>query len=81
MQIFEARLLQRCAMSENLSHDTPKNTMIKKMKESILEAMHETAKDLHKAGTMSDTTMREFDALCLPSREEIQRGTNKTDQS
>jgi len=28
--------------------------------------MHETAKDMHDAGTLDTTTMREFDALCLP---------------
>ncbi len=33
---------------------------------TILEAVHETAKGLHKAGAMSAQTMREFDALCLP---------------
>ncbi len=32
----------------------------------ILEVVHETAKGLHKAGVMDATTMREFDALCLP---------------
>ena len=31
---------------------------------SILEAVHETAKDLHKGGTISDGKMREFDLLC-----------------
>ncbi len=36
------------------------------MNKSILDVMHETAKDLHKAGGMSDVTLREFDALCLP---------------
>jgi len=33
---------------------------------TILDAVHETAKGLHKAGAMDATTMREFDALCLP---------------
>lgn len=33
----------------------------------ILKAMHETASGFHKAGVMSEMTMREFDALCLPS--------------
>jgi putative transcriptional regulator len=33
---------------------------------TILAAVHETAKGLHKAGAMDATTMREFDALCLP---------------
>ena len=36
------------------------------MAKSILKAVHETAKSLHKAGTMDAVTMREFDALCLP---------------
>lgn len=34
---------------------------------SILDTIHETAKDLHKASVMNDVTLREFDALCLPS--------------
>lgn len=33
---------------------------------TILDTVHETAKGLHKAGVMDTTTMREFDALCLP---------------
>ncbi len=32
----------------------------------ILEAMHETARDFYNAGVMDLTTMRKFDALCLP---------------
>lgn len=32
----------------------------------ILKAVHETARGLHASGGMSDLTMREFDALCLP---------------
>jgi putative transcriptional regulator len=36
------------------------------MGKSILEVVHEGAKDLHDAGLMNDVTMREFDALCLP---------------
>lgn len=34
---------------------------------SILKAMHETASGFHKVGVMSEKTMREFDALCLPA--------------
>lgn len=34
--------------------------------DSILDVVHETAKGLHDAGVMDQTTMREFDALCLP---------------
>jgi len=37
------------------------------MAQSILKAVHETAKGLHRAGTMDAVTMREFDALCLTS--------------
>jgi putative transcriptional regulator len=36
------------------------------MDKSILEVMHESAKDLHDAGLLNEVTMREFDALCLP---------------
>lgn len=36
------------------------------MDKSILEVVHESAKDLHDAGFMKDVTMREFDAMCLP---------------
>ena len=36
------------------------------MDKSILDVVHETAKDLHKSGAMNEVTMREFDALCLP---------------
>ena len=39
------------------------------MKDSILDVMHETAKDLTEAGVMDMTTMREFDAFCLPEVE------------
>lgn len=37
------------------------------MKKSVLETVHETAKGLRRAGVMDVKTMREFDALCLPS--------------
>lgn len=45
---------------------------------AILETIHETAKDLHEAGTLDAVTLREFDALCLPpvrrfSAEDIRR--------
>lgn len=36
------------------------------MSKKILNAVHETAEGLHKAGVMGTKTMREFDALCLP---------------
>ena len=36
------------------------------MDKSILDMVHDSAKDLHDAGVMEETTMREFDALCLP---------------
>jgi putative transcriptional regulator len=36
-----------------------------KKKSAILEAVHETATGLHKAGLMDQTTLREFDRLYL----------------
>lgn len=36
------------------------------MSKSILEVVHESAKDLQDAGVIKPVTMREFDALCLP---------------
>ena len=36
------------------------------MDKSILEVVHESAKDLQDVGLMDVQTMREFDALCLP---------------
>lgn len=35
------------------------------MASKILKELHDTAKDMHKIGTLDTTTMREFDALCL----------------
>jgi len=39
---------------------------MRKTKSPILEAVHDTAKGLHKAGVMDQVTLREFDRLCLP---------------
>ncbi len=39
---------------------------MRKIKSPILEAVHDTAKGLHKAGVMDQVTLREFDRLCLP---------------
>jgi putative transcriptional regulator len=41
------------------------------MSKSILQVVHDSAKDLHEAGAMKDTTLREFDALCLPPVREL----------
>ena len=43
-----------------------------KTKSSILAAVHDTAKGLHKAGVMDQVTLREFDQLCLPPFEPLQ---------
>ena len=40
---------------------TPK----RKAKSRILDAVHETARDLHTAGFIDKRRMREYDALCL----------------
>ena len=36
------------------------------MASKILKELHDTAKDMRAIGTLDTTTMREFDALCLP---------------
>jgi putative transcriptional regulator len=41
------------------------------MNKSILEVVHDSAKDLHEAGAMKETTLREFNALCLPPVKEL----------
>jgi putative transcriptional regulator len=44
---------------------------MRKKKSAILEAVHETAKDLHEADVIDQITMREFDRLCLPPIEPL----------
>ncbi len=44
---------------------------MRKKKSAILEAVYETATDLHKAGVMNETTLREFERLCLPPIEPL----------
>ena len=39
------------------------------MDKSILDMVHESAKDLHAAGVMKETTLREFDALTFQDAE------------
>lgn len=38
---------------------------MRKTKSAILEAVHDTAQGLFKAGVMDQITLREFDRLCL----------------
>jgi putative transcriptional regulator len=45
---------------------------MRKTKSPILEAVHETAKGLHKAGVMDQVTLREFDQRCVPPVEPLQ---------
>ena len=45
---------------------------MRKKKLAILEAVHETAKGLHKAGVIDRITLREFDRLCLPPIEPLE---------
>jgi putative transcriptional regulator len=40
-------------------------------KKRLLSEAHEMAKDLYDSGVMDLTTMREFDALCLPATHEL----------
>ena len=44
---------------------------MRKTKSTILEAVHDTAKGLHRAGAMDQVTLREFDRLCLPPIEPL----------
>jgi putative transcriptional regulator len=44
---------------------------MRKTKSPILEAVHEAAQGLHKAGVMDQVTLREFDRLCLPPIEPL----------
>ena len=44
---------------------------MRKTKSTILEAVHDTAKSLHKAGVLDQVTLREFDRLCLPPIEPL----------
>jgi len=45
---------------------------MRKTKSAILEAVHETATGLHKAGVMDQVTLREFDVLCLSPIEPLE---------
>ena len=45
---------------------------MRKTKSAILEAVHETATGLHKAGVMDQVTLRKFDRLCLPPVEPLE---------
>ena len=44
---------------------------MRKTKSTILEAVYDTAKNLHKAGVLDQVTLREFDRLCLPPIEPL----------
>ncbi|HMY62608.1 MAG TPA: DNA-binding transcriptional regulator [Nitrosomonas sp.] len=44
---------------------------MRKTKSIILEAVHDTAKGLHKADVLDQVTLREFDRLCLPPIEPL----------
>ena len=45
--------------------------MAKKYRSDALEAAHETALGLHRIGLIDTKTMREFDASCLTTVEEL----------
>lgn len=45
---------------------------MRKTKSPILEAVHETARGLHRAGVMDQITLRQFDQLCLPPIEPLE---------
>ena len=43
-----------------------------KKKSAIIEAVHETATGLYNAGLIDQTTLREFDCLCLSEIEPLE---------
>lgn len=45
---------------------------MRKTRSPILDAVHQTAKGLHKAGVMDQVTLREFDRMCLPPVEPLE---------
>ena len=45
--------------------------MPRRFRSSAMEAIHETAADLHSVGGIDRKTMRKFDALCLTPIEEM----------
>lgn len=44
---------------------------MRKKKSPILEAVHQTARGLYKAGVMDQLTLREYDRLCIPPVEPL----------
>ncbi len=46
-------------------------TQTKQKKKTLLETAHSMTKGLYEAGIMNSTTLREFDALCLPEVKEL----------
>jgi len=44
---------------------------MRKTKSTILEAVHDTVKGLHKADVLDQVTLHEFDRLCLPPIESL----------
>ncbi len=44
---------------------------MRKKKSPILEAVHQTARGLYKAGVMDQVTLREYDRLCIPPVEPL----------
>lgn len=44
---------------------------MRKTKSPILEAVHDTAMGLHRAGVMDQITLRDFDRLCMPPVEPL----------
>jgi len=44
---------------------------MRRTKSAILDAVHRTARGLHKAGVMDQLTLREFDRLCVPPVEPL----------
>ena len=50
---------------------------MRKTPSPILDAVHDTAKGLFQAGAMDQTTLHEFDQLCLPPVTPLQPETQR----
>lgn len=47
------------------------------MDKSILEVVHESAKELHDAKVMDEVTMRQFDAMCMKTEKSSTQAQSK----
>jgi putative transcriptional regulator len=59
-------MLSTSKSSKTSANSSKSTSVVAKKHSPILQSVHEAAQDLHSIGVIDKTTMREFDALCLP---------------